>query len=260
MQIHLVQFDITWENTAANFERVRALLTGRPPRPLSLVVLPEMFSVGFTMNVEAVGEAEGGATESFLRELARSYGCYVVGGLVERTASGKGRNVALALSPTGEILGRYAKLHPFSYAGETEHFEPGGEIVTFDWEGLSTAPFICYDVRFPEIYRLAMRRGARLFLTIANFPSSRVNHWTTLLIARAIENQAYVAGVNRSGSDPNASYPGSSIVVDPKGEIIAQAGAGEEVLVAEIDPNTLARYRESFPVLRDVRQDMLGRA
>ena len=166
--------------------------------------------------------------------------------------------MALAVSPGGEILGRYAKLHPFSYAGETEHYEPGGEIVTFDWEGLTAAPFICYDVRFPEIYRRAVRRGARLFLTIANCPSARVHHWTTLLIARAIENQAYVAGVNRSGSDPNAAYPGASIVVDPKGEIIARAGAGEEVLVAEIDPVVVDEYRAAFPVLRDLRSDMLG--
>lgn len=125
--------------------------------------------------------------------------------------------------------------------------------MTFDWQGFTVAPFICYDVRFPEAYRLAVARGAQLLVTIANFPTARVHHWTSLLVARAIENQVYAVGVNRCGADPNVSYPGRSLVVDPEGRVVAEAGDGEAVLAADLSLDALLAYRARFPALRDMK-------
>lgn len=267
MQLILVQPDLAWENPTANFEAVTRLLERTTVHPRALIVLPEMFSVGFTMNVAAVAEDENGPTESFLRELAMRHRAFVLGGVVRRAGSGakpeeapgKGRNDALVVGPDGRNVARYTKLHPFSYAGESEHFEPGKEVVVFDWDGMPTAPFVCYDVRFPEAYRHAVDRGARMLVTIANFPSARIRHWTSLLIARAIENQAYSVGVNRCGSDPNLEYPGRSVVIDPMGRILAEAGGSEDVITVEIDADLVLRSRDALPFLRDMRSDLLHR-
>src|SRR5690606_4865444 len=129
-------------------------------------------------------------TERFLRDLAAETGCAVLGGLVTRQADGRGLNEAVVFSPHGEELARYAKLHPFSFAGEDRHYVSGERVVTFEWGGFTVAPFICYDLRFPEAYRAAVRQGAEVLVTIANFPTPRLHHWISLSVARAIENQA----------------------------------------------------------------------
>jgi omega-amidase len=257
MQVVLVQPDVAWEAPEANFERVRRLLGAQPPQPGALVVLPEMFAVGFSMHVAAIHEAEDGPAARFLAELARQYDACVVGGRVTRAPDGRGRNEALAVAPDGQVLARYAKLHPFRFAGETEHYAPGDRIVTFAWQGFTVAPFVCYDLRFPEVYRIATARGATLLVTIANWPVARVGHWTSLLAARAIENQAYAVGVNRAGADPHVDYPGRSRVIDPKGEVVADAGTGEGVGVATLSLEALTRYRARFPALQDLRPEFV---
>ena len=127
----------------------------------------------------------------------------------------------------------------------------GTEIVCFEWGGFVVAPFVCYDLRFPEIFRAAAQRGANLFTVIALWPAKRQQHWLTLLQARAIENQAYVIGVNRVGSEPQFSYAGRSVVVDPHGVIIADAGEQERILTATLDAETVHTWRRDFPALRD---------
>jgi predicted amidohydrolase len=117
---------------------------------------------------------------------------------------------------------------------------------------MKAAPFICYDLRFPEVFRAAARRGAEIFLVIANWPDRREQHWVTLLQARAIENLAYVVGVNRSGRDPEHVYPGRSMIIDPHGKILADAGGGEAVISAEIDPAEVRNWRRDFPALADM--------
>lgn len=258
MQLVLVQLDVAWEEPAKNFLTVTRLLEEVDVKPRALIILPEMFSVGFTMNIEGAAEEEGGPTERFLQDLARGYDAFVVGGLVRRGADGRGRNVAFVAEPSGEPAARYAKLHPFSYAGESEHYAPGEEIVVFDWNGLKAAPFVCYDVRFPEAYRHAVAQGAGLLVTIANFPTARIRHWTSLLVARAVENQAYSVGVNRCGSDPNVDYPGRSLVVDPQGRVLVEASGAQGALTLEIDVDAVARYRASLPFLADMRADLLS--
>ena len=256
-QVMLVQIDIVWESRAANFKKIRSLLDNHPPAPGSLVVLPEMFAVGFSMNVDNIHEGEQRPTESFLADTAKKYEAFVLGGLVTRTSDGFGRNEALVVAPDGSPLARYVKMHPFSYGGESDHYRPGNRIVTFKWHNFLAAPFICYDLRFPEIYRAATTKGAQMLVTIANFPGTRVKHWINLLVARAIENQAIVIGVNRCGSDPNLTYPGRSMLIDPTGEIVVDAGEKEGVVTTDVSLATVVDYRRQFPALQDMRPEFM---
>jgi len=249
--VFAIQLDIVWEDKAANFSRVRALLAANPPPPGSLVVLPEMFATGFSMNLSLTRQGPARGDETFLAELAREYHVTMVAGVVSDGAAEIGSNESVAISPDGGLLARYAKIHPFSLGGEMQCHQPGTEIVTFQWGGFVVAPFVCYDLRFPEIFRAAALRSANLFVVIALWPVKRQQHWLTLLQARAIENQAYVVGVNRVGSEPQYSYAGRSVVVDPHGVIIADAGEREQILGAALDPEVVTSWRKDFPALRD---------
>lgn len=250
MNITAVQLDVVWEDPEANFERVRQLLGRTPPPPGSLILLPEMFSTGFSFNQTATHPGTPSRVESFLQSLAQSTLCAVLGGGIG-LGSGRARNEAVAFGPDGTLLARYAKIHPFGLCQEGDHYGGGGEVVTFDWGGFRIAPLICYDLRFPEVFRTAVDQGATLLAVIALWPARRASHWTTLLQARAIENQAYVVGVNRVGVDPIGSYSGRSCVVHPQGIIIADAGESEGILNASLDRTAVDRWREEFPALKD---------
>ena len=251
MNAHLVQLDIAWEDPGVNRERIESLLERVEIRPGDLVVLPEMAFTGFSLDVaRTVSDAAAG--EGFLRDLARRRSCTVVGGLVA-PVGGRATNQALALGPDGTLLARYSKLQPFSLGGEATAHVAGEEIVDFAWAGLRVAPFICYDLRFPEHFRCAAAHGAEMFVVIANWPARRIDHWTTLLQARAIENQATVVGVNRCGTDPNFPYNGRSVVVSPHGHVVTDAGEVEGVVSVAIDPEEIRQWRRDFPALSDIR-------
>ncbi len=253
MNIFGVQLDIQWENKAANFARVRELIAGAAPPSGSLVVLPEMFATGFSMDARSIAEYPGGATEKYFADLAHGFSIYILGGMVTPSGDGRGTNEAVAFSPDGSLVARYAKIHPFSFSGENKYYAAGEEISLFDWQGFRVAPFICYDLRFPEIFRAAVKKGANLFVVIANWPAAREEHWLALLRARAIENQAYILGVNRCGDDPKLHYSGRSQIIDPRGEIIADGGHNEGVISAELDLAALEKYRADFPALADMK-------
>ncbi|HYO09870.1 MAG TPA: nitrilase-related carbon-nitrogen hydrolase [Tepidisphaeraceae bacterium] len=258
MQLVGVQLDIAWEDRAANFARVAELLSRHRPAPGALVALPEMFASGFSMNVERIAESEARATETFLCGMAGEYGVYLVGGLVTIGEDGRGRNEAVVAGPDGRVAARYQKIHPFSPGREAQHYAGGESIATFDWGAAIVSPFVCYDLRFPEVFRAAAQRGASVMVVIANWPSARAEHWVTLLRARAIENQAYVLGVNRCGRDPFLAYPGRSLIADYRGEILADAGANEGVISADVDLAGQAKYRDELPFLGDAKRDLSG--
>ena len=255
MKIYCCQFDIQWENKKANFAKVRALLGGEKVQKESLVLLPEMFATGFSMNVSALAEKESGVTERFLSETARELGVFLMGGVVAEGQDGRARNQAALFSPSGEFVARYSKVQPFTLGGEAANYAAGQKISVVPWRGFSLSPFVCYDLRFPELFRAAVRRGANLITVIANWPVARIQHWVTLLQARAIENQAYVAGVNRCGKDPKLAYTGQSLIVSPGGEVLARAGDGECIISAEADIEQVKSYRAELPFLKDMRAD-----
>ena len=255
MKIYSVQLNIAWENKRANFERVEALLQAAAPEAQSMVLLPEMFATGFTMNVKDVREKAGGETEKFVSALARRFGIYVTAGVVQATAR-RGHNQSVTFDPRGGEVARYNKIQPFTPGGESDNYEAGCEVTTWKWNGLKVSPFVCYDLRFPEHFRTAARAGAELITVIANWPVARIQHWVTLLQARAIENQCFVAGVNRCGTDPKLTYNGRSLIVSPKGDVLADAGNGECVISAELDLELLRTYRKEFPFLKDMKKDL----
>jgi predicted amidohydrolase len=252
MKVYCAQLDIAWENKPENYRRARALFASAQPAAGGLVVLPEMFSTGFSMNVAGISEQGGGGAEQFVKDLAAEFGVYILAGVVSQAPDRTGLNEAIAISPDGELLARYAKIHPFTLGGELAHYSRGRTIETFQWAGLKVAPFICYDLRFPEIFRSAVKNGVEMFAVIANWPNKREQHWVTLLQARAIENLAFVVGVNRAGKDPQLIYPGRSMIVDPHGTVLADGGPDEGIVSAEIRPEVVRDWRRDFPALKDI--------
>jgi omega-amidase len=254
MELIGLQTDIAWHDRTGNYALVTALLERAEPAPGALVVLPEMFASGFSADVPAA--AEGAAeSEAFLSGLAKRYRIALMAGLAARV-DGCGANVSVTFGPDGGELARYRKLQPFSMGREHENYPAGGRVVTFPWGGFTVAPFICYDLRFPEIFRLATDRGADLFAVVANWPNRRHHHWSTLLRARAIENMAGMIGVNRAGTDPEFTYAGGSAILGPQAEVLAEAGDAPGFIKAELSPESVAEWRAAFPALRDRRRDL----
>jgi predicted amidohydrolase len=249
-----LQLDIGWEDKPANFRKVRHLFEKAAPRGDTLVVLPEMFATGFSMNVAAVAEPYQGETENFLSALARQHAVYVLGGAAMVDKTGRARNKALLFAPNGEMVGYYAKMRPFSVGGEAQHYAAGDRPMAFSLPGITVAPFVCYDLRFPELFRqAAATHQPELYAVIANWPEKRIEHWTRLLQARAIENQAYVIGVNRVGTDPFYAYSGRSLIVDFNGDVLADGGGEECTIGCDLDLDSLRKYRQGLPFLADLK-------
>ncbi len=251
MHISAVQLDSVWENPRANFVKVERLLEAHPPPRESLIVLPEMFATGFSLDLAQTMHGDSRETETFLRTLALRHGCAVTAGVINPGADGRAQNESVTFAADGTLLARYVKQRPFSGAGEAEVHAAGADCAIFRLGDFTVAPFVCYDLRFPELFRAAMRRGADLFVVIAAWPVKRIAHWLTLLQARAIENQAFVIGVNRTGREPRFEYCGRSVIVNPHGEIIADAGEAETVLTVAMAHTEVVAWRAEFPALRD---------
>lgn len=252
---HLVQLDIAWESPDANFRRAAQLLDSATVEPGDLVLFPEMFATGFSFDVQKTADRDD-RIPGFLRESAQKLRATVIGGRTVRTPQGLGRNVLAAAAPDGSLYPQYTKIHPFPT--ELANFEPGTEVFTWPWGDLTICPAICYDLRFPELFRLGLKRGASAFIVAACWPRVRQSHWRALLIARAIENQAFVFACNRVGQEPGAlgqplDYAGGSIVVGPKGEILGELADEERVLSVEIDSDAVTAWRRTFRAWRDAR-------
>jgi predicted amidohydrolase len=229
----------------------------------ALILLPELFSTGYLDLASAARTGPEGETweevagkdREFLSALARKLKAWVSGPTVEAGAAGgqgpRFRNALLIFAPDGREAARYQKIHPFSYGGEDKLFAGGPEVVTVDIENLVVQPTICYDLRFPELYRAGSQRGVHLILVQANWPDPRQAHWETLLRARAIENQAFVAGVNCVGTQDSLQYAGGSVVLSPKGEALALGGAAEGLVKSKVDLDLCKQWRKAFPALRD---------
>ncbi len=253
MELIAFQIDIAWHDFEANLAGITALLEIARPASGALIVLPEMCLSGFSREV-AAATAGCSAGESALAGLAKAHGVAIMAGLAV-PGTNCGANESVTWGPDGRELARYRKLQPFSLAGEQENYPAGDRVVTFQYGGFTIAPFICYDLRFPELFRAAAVKGAELIAVVANWPNQRQHHWTTLLKARAIENQAAVIGVNRAGTDPEFTYDGGSLILGPQAEVLAEAGSAPGFIRAEITPELVREWRDRFPALRDRRSD-----
>ena len=251
MRVAAVQHDIVWADREANFARLAPLIARAADEGARLAVLTEMFSTGFVVDRDDIGEPTGGPSSSFLSEMAARHGIWVAGSCPE-TAPDDPRpyNSLVVASPDG-AQHRYSKIHPFTYGGEDRHFRPGSEHVTVDIEGTRTSLFVCYDLRFADEF-WGLARDTDLYVVPANWPESRRTHWMSLLRARAIENQAYVVGVNRVGEGGGLAYCGDSRIIDPLGNETV-ATDGESIACAEVSPQNVAEVRARFPFLQDRR-------
>ncbi|MCS7297067.1 MAG: amidohydrolase [Bacteroidia bacterium] len=245
LQVGWVQMDIQWEDAAANIERVERLLRGEA----AIWVLPEMWSSGFSMAGEKA-ETEEGLSLQALRRWAEQHQALFIGSL--RIQAGGGLyNRAYVVFPDGRWM-HYDKRHLFRMAGEERVYSAGRTRLVVEWKGWRIAPLICYDLRFPVWSRRTPTYDYDLLLYLANWPRVRHAHWEALLTARAIENQAYVLGVNRIGYDGNGhAYSGGSMLIDYQGRTILHSGETEGSFVQEISREALQAYRLSFPTWRD---------
>ncbi|MEM9556588.1 MAG: nitrilase-related carbon-nitrogen hydrolase [Acidobacteriota bacterium] len=258
MRVAGLQLDLTWEDRTSNFARVDRWLEAAVAADARLVVLPEMFPCGFTMNTTAVAEPFDGPSAEFLASRAQRHDLWLAGSAPERAdgadADARPANVFLVAAPDG-TLRRYAKIHPFTYADEHSHYRPGDRRVVIDIDGLRCGLFVCYDLRFANhFWELAEQADA--YLVVASWPEPRRRHWTTLLTARAIENQAYVVGINRVGEGGGLRYTGDSLILDPMGSTLAAGAEQETMLLADLDPGEAARVRRELPFQPDRRTDV----
>jgi predicted amidohydrolase len=252
MKIAACQTDIAWEDPPENFRRLGPKIAAAAAAGARLVVLPEMYACGFSMETERIAEAEDGPSTGFLVEQARANSVWVCGSIpILGAGAGRPFNTLVLASPDGQTH-HYRKIHPFTFAGEHEHYDAGSRFVTVDVEGLRVTLFVCYDLRFADEF-WATATDTDCYVVVANWPERRRHHWTTLLRARAIENQAFVVGVNRVGTGGKLAYTGDSMIVDPWGEVLASGAKTEALLVAEVDPAVVAQARRVFPVLADRR-------
>lgn len=258
MKVALVQFNGIWESVEPNLERAEGFVKRAAEERCDLVVFPEMFATGFSMNVPVVAEEGFGRTAAALSKMAKTYTVNIIAGLAMRApGAGQARNMAVVCNREGLPVATYTKIHPFSFAGEDSRFIAGINTVTFDIDAMPASVFICYDLRFPEVFR-SVARDVQAIVVIANWPESRKPHWEALLRARAIENQCFIIGVNRTGSDGNGIlYPGASHIFDPLGNDICCGSGTEEFITAELDPREADRVRAEFPFLKDMKPLML---
>lgn len=256
MHLTIVQSALTWENPAANramFSEKLASLRGQT----DLVVLPEMFTTGFSMNAALLAESMDGATVQWLKNTAKDLGAAVTGSFI-CADNGQFFNRLVFMRPDG-LYDVYDKKHLFSLAGEQEYYSPGKKRLTTEWKGWRICPLICYDLRFPAWSRNnpgSFTGGLEplydLLIYVANWPARRAHHWRSLLTARAIENQSFVAGVNIAGKDGNdLEYTGDSTIVDYSGQAIFQISGLEDVVTAELSLGDLQQYRRQLPFLQD---------
>ena len=257
LRVAAVQHDIVWNDRDANFAHLAPIIAGAVAGGAGLVLLTETFSTGFAFDdPDLVAEHEGGPSSRFLAEQARSHGVWVGGSCPEIRADApagdqRPSNCFVLAGPDG-TQHRYRKIHPFSFAGEERFVRAGTELVTVDVEGFRVSMFVCYDLRFAdEFWQLADETD--LYLVPANWPEQRREHWQALLRARAIENQAYVVGVNRVGGGGGLDYSGDSRIIDPHGELLATASRTETVLWADLSTEQVAATRERFRFLPDRR-------
>jgi predicted amidohydrolase len=251
MKVAAIQHDIVWEDPAATRALVSPMIAQAAGDGAALIVLSEMYATGFSMRPERIAEDEGGPNEQFLLDQARAHDAVLLASIAQRGPDGQYRNNAVVARPDGTVE-RYAKIHPFSYAGEHERYAAGTRFLTVDIGGLRTSVFVCYDLRFADEF-WARALETDLFVVPANWPQPRHEHWRALLRARAIENQAYVVGVNRVGSAKDVPHAGGSALVDPLGVTLAEGSDQPGVLVADLHADTVADVRARFPFLADRR-------
>ena len=249
MRISLLQQPLIWEDVVANRRRFASLMAPLVGQS-DLLVLPETFTTGFSMNTATLAEVENGPTCSWMLQQAQQLDVAIAGSVMTRTCAGPVNRLLFA-TPQGELT-HYDKRHLFRMGREHEHYIAGTRQRVMAWRGVRIGLQVCYDLRFPVWSRRSAEFDYDLLLYVANWPAPRINAWRQLLIARAIENQAYVVGVNRCGTDGKGiAHPGDSAALDFLGMDLIRMGDQPGVMTATLDLAALQRFRERFPAQLD---------
>lgn len=258
--ISLGQFDVRWGDPDTNVERVSELAAEAAQRGSDVLVLPELWDSGFTLDrVMELGTQSNEGRFSEVQALAQHYNIHIIGSMLElgylQGTSRPAYNSAYWFAPDGTVPGFYRKIHLFRPFDEDKYLLPGGAP---HWIGLpwgKTGVAICYDLRFPELFRSYATAGVQIVFIPAQWPLRRLSHWQTLLRARAIENQMVVVACNRVGTTNNDEFGGHSTVIDAWGDVLAEGGEYEDMITVQVDLDHVAAVREKFPVLADRRPD-----
>lgn len=263
MRVALGQLDMVWEDKVASIERAERMITEAAEAQADVIIFPEMSFTGYSMNLEQIGEPVGAsATVQKMSALARQYQIAIAFGWaalpeckedseqgISEDGQRLGTNRFTLLDNSGQTVAEYVKIHPFTHGGESEHYAKGEQIINIPFLGRNISLFICYDLRFPELFQIAAEQSDIMFV-IANWPAIRSTHWQTLLRARAIETQSYVVGVNCFGERDNMSYSGDSMAVDSIGNVLGVLSGREGVLICNLDDRAW-RLREKFQTRAD---------
>lgn len=252
MKIALAQTGIVWEDKSSNFRIAERIMQEQSDRGIEAVFFPEMSFTGFSMNTAVTGETDL-STVKKLSSLAKANNINIGFGWVENTED-KSKNRYSIVDRSGVEISSYAKIHPFSYSGEDKYFTGGDEISVFSIEEIPFSTFICYDLRFPELFR-SVADKAHAIIIPACWPAKRSEHWKALLKARAIENQVYIFAVNCVGDIGGQYYSGDSCVINPNGDIIEMLSDKEGVITYDFEDD-VGKYRKQFPVLNDRRKEL----
>ncbi|VEN75490.1 Carbon-nitrogen hydrolase [Candidatus Desulfarcum epimagneticum] len=251
MKISAFQMDIQWHDRKANHEKAARFAREARDGGADLFILPEMFSTGFSMDTGVTAEPMDGPTPQWMRRLARDLDMAILGGFVLAGQEGeKPQNVSLAVDRKGRDAALYAKIHQIALMEEDRHYRPGEKPALFDMGGFKTACFICYDLRFPELFR-SVADECGFSVIIASWPAARREHWEILLRARAVEGQSFVAGVNRVGEGGGHAFAGGTAIIDPRGREMAAGGGAQTLVTADIRMETVAKVRAETPFLKD---------
>jgi predicted amidohydrolase len=249
MKISLVQFNPVWQNKKESQDRILRLLADNKGMP-EAYIFPEMTLTGFTMKAKEYAEELQGESSGFFQRLSDRLHADIFFGMIE--ADNNTYYNALVHIKNGKIFKTYRKIHPFSYSEENKYYQRGRLAIITQLDNFTAGLSICYDLRFPELYRLYAKERAELMINIANWPSKRIEHWKHLLKARAIENQCYTAGINRVGRDPGNEYNGCSAVYGPSGEEIFIADGREQAALIDLNMELVDEQRSKYPFLNDI--------
>jgi omega-amidase len=259
LRVALGEYDIGWHDPETSLARAGELVARAAGGGARLVVLPEMTTTGFTMEVGQATPLAGGHS-SRLASLAAMHGVWLIASIAATEAASsetkldanRAVNAAVVIDPRGEIAAVYRKQKLFAFAGENKHYVAGDRPVKVTIDGVRIAPLVCYDLRFPELFR-AVARDVDAYVLVANWPAARRAHWDVLTHARSIENQAYVVAVNRIGSGGGIDYDGGSVAWDPWGEKAAESAVTGGIRIVEVDPGRVGEIRKRYPFLDDLR-------
>ncbi|HLR60897.1 MAG TPA: carbon-nitrogen family hydrolase [Lentibacillus sp.] len=253
-KVALIQMDVTYGDPKVNFARVNKWVMDAVQSGADIVVLPELWDTGYDLErLDVLADKDAHATTEFLSDLAKQHNVTIIGGSVAENSKDGMKNTMLVINRNGELVHKYSKLHLFQLMDEHLHLVEGQDEADFELDGVPSAGFICYDIRFPEWVRKSAVNGAKVMYVVAEWPKPRINHWRALLQARAIENQCYIVACNRVGSDPNNEFGGMSLAVDPWGGIVTEGGDEEKMVLAEIDLDKVDDVRKRIPIFQDRR-------